>query len=124
MALGMDRLQVCIRIRAADLDGLYTNVNTKELSRASRLVSRLTGYAVQPNKAIVGQKVAMIAGKVATGVATAAQWLWNAALTANPIGLVIAAIVGIVAALVLGLVLWISDPWDDDAIMLEDSVST
>ena len=43
----------------------------------------------------------MIAGKVATGVATAAQWLWNAALTANPIGLVIAAIVGIVAALVL-----------------------
>ena len=43
----------------------------------------------------------MIVGKVATGVATAAQWLWNAALTANPIGLVIAAIVGIVAALVL-----------------------
>jgi hypothetical protein len=33
----------------------------------------------------------MLAGKVATGVATAAQWLWNAALTANPIGLVIAA---------------------------------
>ncbi|MEZ5380166.1 MAG: hypothetical protein R2754_00065 [Microthrixaceae bacterium] len=43
----------------------------------------------------------MIAGKVATGIATAAQWLWNAALTANPIGLIIAAIVGIVATLVL-----------------------
>lgn len=36
----------------------------------------------------------------ATGVASAAQWAWNAALTANPIGLVIvgvAALVGVVA---------------------------
>ena len=44
-----------IRTRAADLDGLYTDVKTTELSRTSRLVSRLTGYAVQPNKAVVGR---------------------------------------------------------------------
>ena len=44
-----------LRTRAADLDGLYTDVNTTELSRTSRLVSRLTGYAVQPNKAVVGR---------------------------------------------------------------------
>jgi 2-isopropylmalate synthase len=31
-----------------------TNVNTKEIMRASRLVSDLTGMVVQPNKAIVG----------------------------------------------------------------------
>jgi 2-isopropylmalate synthase len=35
--------------------GLYTDVNTREIVAASRLVSRLTGYAVQPNKAIVGR---------------------------------------------------------------------
>ena len=35
--------------------GLHTNVNTREIVRSSRLVSRLTGYPVQPNKAIVGR---------------------------------------------------------------------
>jgi 2-isopropylmalate synthase len=35
--------------------GLWTSVNTREIARASRLVSRLTGYPVQPNKAIVGR---------------------------------------------------------------------
>ncbi len=37
----------------------------------------------------------------ATKVATAAQWLWNTALSANPIGLIIIAIVGLVAGIVL-----------------------
>lgn len=36
----------------------------------------------------------------ATKVATAAQWLWNAALTANPIGLVIAGVAALVAGIV------------------------
>jgi 2-isopropylmalate synthase len=35
--------------------GHSTTVNTRELARTSRLVSRLTGYVVQPNKAIVGR---------------------------------------------------------------------
>jgi 2-isopropylmalate synthase len=35
--------------------GIDTGVNTRELARTSRLVSRLTGYAVQPNKAVVGR---------------------------------------------------------------------
>ena len=35
--------------------GLRTNINTEEIIRTSRLVSRLTGYVVQPNKAIVGR---------------------------------------------------------------------
>ena len=35
--------------------GVWTGVNTREIARSSRLVSRLTGYAVQPNKAIVGR---------------------------------------------------------------------
>src|SRR3712207_4301523 len=40
--------------REGDL-GLRTGVNTREISRTSRLVSRLTGYPVQPNKAVVGR---------------------------------------------------------------------
>ena len=35
--------------------GLWTGANTEEIARTSRLVSRLTGYQVQPNKAIVGR---------------------------------------------------------------------
>jgi len=33
---------------------LSTNINTKEISRTSQLVSQLTGFVIQPNKAIVG----------------------------------------------------------------------
>lgn len=44
---------------------------------------------------------AMIAGAAATGIVTAAQWAWNAALSANPIGLVILAVVALVAGFVL-----------------------
>jgi 2-isopropylmalate synthase len=35
--------------------GFWTGATTQEIARTSRLVSRLTGYPVQPNKAIVGR---------------------------------------------------------------------
>src|SRR3712207_4673795 len=35
--------------------GLWTGVDTREIARTSRMISRLTGYPVQPNKAIVGR---------------------------------------------------------------------
>ncbi|HET6569999.1 MAG TPA: 2-isopropylmalate synthase [Solirubrobacterales bacterium] len=38
-----------------DVHGLATGVQTRELARTSRMVSRLTGYPIQPNKAIVGR---------------------------------------------------------------------
>jgi len=38
-----------------DLLPFRTNVNTTEIYRTSRLVSRLTGVPVQPNKAVVGE---------------------------------------------------------------------
>ncbi len=38
-----------------DVHGLHTGIETRELARTSRLVSRLTGYAVPPNKAVVGR---------------------------------------------------------------------
>lgn len=48
--------------------------------------------------ALFGQ--ASLASAVAAKIATAGQWLWNAALSANPIGIVIVAILAIVAALI------------------------
>ena len=43
-----------LRTREPSL-GLWTGADTTEIARTSRLVSRLTGYQVQPNKAIVGR---------------------------------------------------------------------
>ena len=37
-----------------DLFGVGTNIDTKQIYRTSRMVSDLTGFPVQPNKAIVG----------------------------------------------------------------------
>ncbi|MBF0504564.1 MAG: 2-isopropylmalate synthase [Candidatus Omnitrophica bacterium] len=37
-----------------DFYGLSTNINTKEFYRASRLVSKASGFIVPPNKAVVG----------------------------------------------------------------------
>jgi hypothetical protein len=51
--------------------------------------------------ALVAQKVATGAATVATKAAAAGQWLLNAAMDANPIGLVIIALVALVAGFVL-----------------------
>ncbi|HLW93907.1 MAG TPA: alpha-isopropylmalate synthase regulatory domain-containing protein, partial [Solirubrobacteraceae bacterium] len=50
----LEEIVMLLHTRAADI-GLETGINTREIARTSRLVSRLTGYAVQPNKAIVGR---------------------------------------------------------------------
>jgi 2-isopropylmalate synthase len=50
----LEEFVMLLDTRAADI-GLRTAVNTREIARTSRLVSRLTGYAVPPNKAIVGR---------------------------------------------------------------------
>lgn len=47
------------------------------------------------------QKGALIAASVAAGIMTAAQWALNVAMDANPIGLIILAIVALIAAFVL-----------------------
>ncbi|MGI8920656.1 MAG: 2-isopropylmalate synthase [Solirubrobacteraceae bacterium] len=51
----LEEIVMLLRTRGADLAGLNTSIETRELARTSRLVSRLTGYVVQPNKAIVGR---------------------------------------------------------------------
>jgi 2-isopropylmalate synthase len=50
----LEEIAMLIRTRE-DVHGLTMGLNTRELARTSRMVSRLTGYAIQPNKAIVGR---------------------------------------------------------------------
>ena len=50
----LEEVVMLLRTRQPAL-GLWTGIETTEISRTSRLVSRLTGYPVQPNKAIVGR---------------------------------------------------------------------
>ena len=50
----LEEIVMLLATRQADV-GLRTGVDTHEIARTSRLVSRLTGYVVQPNKAVVGR---------------------------------------------------------------------
>src|SRR5437588_7325198 len=50
----LEEIAMLLHTRQADV-GLQTGIVTTEIARTSRLVSRLTGYSVQPNKAIIGR---------------------------------------------------------------------
>lgn len=73
------------------------------------LVTVLGGLAaiiLAANTALTIYNGLLAAKKVAVGLATAAQWLFNAAMSANPIGLVIIAIAAIIAIIVLLVKNW------------------
>jgi 2-isopropylmalate synthase len=55
----LEEIVMAIHTRAdffsqAGTGALQTNINTKEIYRTSQLVSQLTGFVIQPNKAVVG----------------------------------------------------------------------
>jgi 2-isopropylmalate synthase len=50
----LEEVVMALHTRSAQI-GLWSGVRTREIARSSRLVSRLSGYAVPPNKAIVGR---------------------------------------------------------------------
>lgn len=50
----MEEVVMALRTRR-DLYDADTNINTEEIMRSSRLVTKITGISVQPNKAIVGE---------------------------------------------------------------------
>ena len=49
----MEEIVMALKTRS-DIYGCVTNINTPEICRVSRLVSKYTGFVVPPNKAIVG----------------------------------------------------------------------
>lgn len=70
------------------------------------IYNAITGRAVVYTAA---QTLAMKTQIVVTKAITAAQWLWNAAMTANPIGLIIVAIAALIALVVVMISKW--DEW-------------
>jgi 2-isopropylmalate synthase len=50
----LEEIVMLLRTRS-DVHGVDSGLDARELARTSRLVSRLTGYAVPPNKAVVGR---------------------------------------------------------------------
>ncbi len=51
----LEEIVMAIKTRKDFYKGCYTTINTKEIYKTSRLVSKLTGIRVQRNKAIVGK---------------------------------------------------------------------
>jgi len=50
----LEEIVMLLRTRA-DVHGVDTTIDARELARTSRMISRLTGYSVPPNKAVVGR---------------------------------------------------------------------
>lgn len=77
-------------------------------------ISLMTGSVIANAAAWVGARIATMAGAVATGVMTAAQWALNAAMTANPIGLVVLAVMALIAVIVViaTKTTWFQDIWN------------
>ena len=89
----------------------------KAASGVKLAISTVTSVAasaagvVKDTAATIANTAAKVANAVATKVVAAAQWLWNAALTANPIGLIV---VGIAALVAVFVVLWVKCKWFRD----------
>jgi phage-related protein len=83
---------------------------TGGLTGANTALTAATGGKVAAtllaSGALIAHNIALGASAAAHGVATAAQWLFNAALTANPIGIVIVLIAALIAAVVLIATHW------------------
>lgn len=51
----MEEIVMALHTRPDFFGKIGTNINTREIYRTSQLVSQLTGFVIQPNKAIVGK---------------------------------------------------------------------
>ncbi|KXK61951.1 hypothetical protein AWW66_10950 [Micromonospora rosaria] len=88
--------------------GLVGTVNLLAMANQAVSISAMRAAA-----ATTASRIAAVAGAVATGVATAAQWAWNLAMSANPIGLIVLAIGALVGAIVwvATKTTWFQDSW-------------
>jgi len=103
-------LSVKLGAQLEPLEGVFAGMTAlgPVVMLASTSVGANTFKLIGNTAAFVAQKTAMAAGKIIMVGVTAAQWLLNAAMTANPIGLVVLAVVALIA---IGLALW--KYWDE-----------
>lgn len=81
--------------------GTWAQENTGTLLAIVGAIAALAAGVVVANAAMAIWNGLQLAAKAASAAWTGAQWLLNAALTANPIGLVVLAIAALVGALIL-----------------------
>lgn len=97
------RMNAAIRAHTAALTQNTAASRGAAVATATGTAAENAGILAR-GRAVVGMvahKVATIASSAATKAAAAAQWLLNVAMSANPIGLVILAIAGLVAGFVI-----------------------
>lgn len=83
---------------------------TKAVLIGYNIVLGITGALTGAASVAIGKSaVAMKAYAIVTKVITAAQWLWNAAMMANPIGLIIAGVLLLIGVVVMAIKKW--DEW-------------
>jgi phage-related protein len=111
IAAGMKIMKVAT-VAANVVAGIF-GITTKASTAASYEQVGATYASVAAQKAYA---VGLGISKVATAIATAAQWLFNAALDANPVGIVVLAIGLLIAAIVL-----IATHWKQVSSFLMDS---
>src|SRR4051812_46728125 len=87
---------------AASLAGNTAAITGNTVATGANSAATSTGFfaKVKDTAISIAHGVAVGASRAAMLVATAAQWAWNAALNANPIGLIVLLIAGLVAAFV------------------------
>lgn len=96
-----------ILLKAASIASTVATVASTVAQVAYNVVMGIS-IALQGKSAffVMGNAVAYGAYRAAVVTATAVQWLWNAALTANPIGLVIVGIAALIALIVVIVKKW------------------
>lgn len=70
------------------------------IERNASLLKALTAIVLSASAAYGVYRLTLMRGVLATKIITAAQWAWNAAMTANPIGLIITAIGALVGGVI------------------------
>lgn len=102
-ALGEALLPAVTAVTAALADMFkWVSDNKTAVLAVAAVIGTLAAVILTLSAAMKVWQGLQVAWTAATKIATAAQWLYNAALTANPIGLLIAAI-----AVVIGLIIYL-----------------
>lgn len=102
-AIANTRLARALEVQNKSLKATATAQRGAAAATAVNTTATTAGDVAQKRSIVstIAARVAAVATSVATKAWAAGQWLLNAALTANPIGLIVLAIVALVAGLVL-----------------------
>lgn len=93
-------------ILPAIVDGLKWLIDNKEIVAAAIGTMGAAFAVFKVAQLIDAVRNSITLMTTATKIATAAQWLWNAALNANPIGVIIMAVAALIAIIVLLVKNW------------------